>query len=844
MAFPKSVLAAALFSLFIFQNVQAQFVVPDPALVTKFQFFVPDAMNGNVLDTTHADVLNLAVLPICCAGITDLSGVEFFTGLVELRANNNSVVNINELPPNLEDLDLRLNQLTSLPPLPNTLEDLDCSVNAITSLPTLPASLKELNCTSNQIGSLPALPQALNSLYCSINPLTSLPSLPASLTRLGCVANSLTVLPTLPPALFSMDCSSNDLTSLPAFPTTLHYVVCGNNDLSVLPALSPGMVSLDCRSNPSLVVTTIPASLRVFWCDDINITALPPLPNGLESLSCKELGLTALPTLPDSLRTLYCEHNQLAALPTLPQFLDRFHCDNNQLTVLPNIPSTMVQMTCTNNDLTCLPALPNVLYRLKCTGNSLSCLPNMPLNLDLAWSELGFPLELCNVNTAPCPIMQEVVTGKVFNDANGNGVLDAGELPFTNAVVEGTPGNYLTAPASNGEYVLPITNGTFTVDGRDVLYHTRTTAPANITLGVLQIDSLNDIGYQAIPGVYDLVVEFYASAARPGFDNNLHVQVRNVGTEATTASIDLLFDIDQNWVNSTEVPATLTPSEANWSPVMQPGDVWNATITMNTPVGTALGTALDLSFTATPAATDTTPANNSITRSDVVVGSFDPNDKTAYPAAMTPLQVQNGAFIEYTIRFQNTGTYPAERVVITDTLSNDLLWNTMEYRSASHANTWYINDGVLHFIFDPIFLPDSVSDEPNSHGFVKFVIKPVSTLLNGAQIENIANIYFDFNEPVITDPALFEVDESLGMEVLEGIGFRIYPNPASDQLIIELPNSEGLISIHSIDGRKVLEQQVAGSQTALEVSGLVDGMYLISFTQRDGKRVTQRFVKR
>ncbi|MBP6311646.1 MAG: T9SS type A sorting domain-containing protein [Flavobacteriales bacterium] len=843
MSMLKAAFATCILSILSLHQAVAQFVVPDAALVTKLQFFVPAAMNGNVLDTTHTDVLNLAVLPICCAGIVDLSGVEYFTGLVELRANNNALTTLNELPPNLQILDLRINNLTSLPTLPNTLEDLDCSINAITSLPDLPQGLIELNCTSNQIDSLPTLPPVLDALYCSINPLHQLPTLPSTLRRLGCASDSLTALPTLPPAIWTIECSSNQLTALPAFPATLEYLMCINNDLSVLPTLPTGMVSLDCRENPALVLPLLPPALRVLWCDEINITALPPLPNTIESLSCGYLNLTSLPALPDSLNFLNCAHNQLTSLPTLPNNMDRIYCDNNALGSIPALPSSMNWLTCANNALSCLPTLPNGMAKLKTTGNNLNCLPNIPTALDTAWSELGFPLVVCDVVTGPCAIMQEAISGMVFNDANGNGSMDAGEVPFLNATVEATPGNYLTAPDANGNYVLPVDVGTFTLDGQDVLYHNRTTAASTITLSTLQIDSLNNIGYQEIPGVYDLVVQFHPGQARPGFDNNLHLSVRNIGTEATMADVNLTFDGDQSWNSSTIAPATLTAADATWSIMMMPGDEWDVVVTLTTPIGTALGTPLDHLFSALPTAADTTPADNSSAYTGVVVGSFDPNDKTASPAEMSPVQIQNGAYIEYTIRFQNTGTYPAERVVITDTLSSDLQWHTMEYLSGSHTNTWYMNEGLLVFVFDPIFLPDSVSDEPNSHGFVKFRIKPETTLQDGEQIENTANIYFDFNEPVITEPCIFSVDVNTGIATTETDGFSIYPNPASQEVNVFLDEPDAMLTLQALDGRLLHNERVTNDRTTLDISGLVQGMYLISITKVNGERVSHRFVK-
>ncbi len=190
-----------------------------------------------------------------------------------------------------------------------------------------------------------------------------------------------------------------------------------------------------------------------------------------------------------------------------------------------------------------------------------------------------------------------------------------------------------------------------------------------------------------------------------------------------------------------------------------------------------------------------------------MVGAFDPNDKQVVPEAMTPEQVQAGKKLEYTIRFQNTGTFPAERVIITDTLSTDLLWNTMDLVSSSHATEWYIQQGVLHFVMDPIYLPDSTSDEPNSHGYVKFRMAPRSSLLAGAQIENIANIYFDFNEPVITAPAVFTVDLTSGIASIDENGFHFYPNPADDLLTVLVDAPGALLELRSVDGRLVKAQR-------------------------------------
>src|SRR5690606_8518432 len=102
-------------------------------------------------------------------------------------------------------------------------------------------------------------------------------------------------------------------------------------------------------------------------------------------------------------------------------------------------------------------------------------------------------------------------------------------------------------------------------------------------------------------------------------------------------------------------------------------------------------------------------------------------------------------WIDYTIRFQNTGTDTAFNVLITDTLPAYLDPGSFVVGAASHNFTWELRDaGTLKFSFPDILLPDSNANEAASHGFVSFRIKPREPVLPGTMIENFANIYFDF----------------------------------------------------------------------------------------------------
>ena len=331
-----------------------------------------------------------------------------------------------------------------------------------------------------------------------------------------------------------------------------------------------------------------------------------------------------------------------------------------------------------------------------------------------------------------------------------------------NGVAEAQPGNYLAGMDINGMYALPVAPGSYTVQGQPVLYHTITTAPHAITIAANQIDPLNHIGYQIIPGIHDLVVDINAAPARPGFNNNVYLSVQNIGTEPTTATIALNFDADQSFVGSSIATSSRPEASVQWTVPLASGSSWSATVTVNTSASVPLGTAILHTLSATPSSPDFAPADNTENLNAVVVGSYDPNDKLASPGSMSPAQVTAGHAIEYTIRFQNTGTYQAERVEITDQLSASLQWNTLEYVSSSHSNFWYLSNGQLHVVFENIDLPHSAANEPNSHGFVKFRITPANSLVVGNTISNTANIFFDFNPPIITDPVVVPIVPETG----------------------------------------------------------------------------------
>lgn len=810
-----------------------QYTIWDAEFRQELNQIVPDAMNGIFLDTLHPDVLNLTSMDISGGIIYDLDGIQFFTSLEDLDCSSNVIGVINELPNKIKSLNLSNNHLSILPPLPDSLETLNLYDNTLYQIPPLPSTLMHLECGDNFLDSLPTLPIHLNYLGCHRNYLSSLPELPDSLIQLTCTQNELDSLPPLPSTLDILHCSDNLMYSLPALPQKMTYLSCGGINLTALPDLPDSLIELTITEG--LITSLPPLSPNLYRLDIENtlLELLPPLPIGLGILGCAQNELSALPILPQSIHSIYCMQNNLTAVPTLPPLLTYLNCSENQITSLPELLN-LTTLRCSYNQIDCLPRIPETLNTLYCSNNNIVCLPNIPDGFTPNSIQLGFDPLICNITTTSCPLYQETINGLVFIDADSNGVKDPGELPFTLAHAMIEPGNHSAGTDSMGRFAIPVDTGTFVLEGQDILYRIKTTVPDTITLGALEVDTGNYIGYFPIPGIYDLNVDLSAEPARNGFDNNIWLQVLNIGTESATCEVNYAYDVDQGWISSEVIPDSFAGDTASWNISIEPGETWSNKVVLHTDPAITIGTPIHQAISVLTLQPDSTPENNVDSLNTEVIGSFDPNDKLLEPTSMSPMQVIGGKAIEYTIRFQNTGTYHAERVVITDTLSADLDWSTMQFVSSSHKCTWYLQDGVLHFVHDPIFLPDSTSDEPGSHGYVKFRMNPVNTLMVGAQIENVANIYFDFNEPVITEPAIFSVSIPTEILELERAGFEMYPNPTNGNVQIVSSERIHLIEVLQLDGRIV--HAVSGNSTnvLLDVSALAAGTYLVSVQSQNG----------
>lgn len=247
-----------------------------------------------------------------------------------------------------------------------------------------------------------------------------------------------------------------------------------------------------------------------------------------------------------------------------------------------------------------------------------------------------------------------------------------------------------------------------------------------------------------------------------------------------------------------------------------------------------------------------------------VVSSYDPNDKNVMPAGVhDPHFIQANLLMEYKIRFQNTGNDTALDIYIMDTLSQYLDVTTFQPGASSHPYSWELTGpGVVKFDFPNIMLVDSNTNEPLSHGFVKFRIMQMPGLEEGTRIENEANIFFDFNAPVLTNTAYSTIGKIESWSVpnngvdttTTGIAdyddipmIQVYPNPFSETATVELfdmPATGVTLELYNMMGEQVLTKQSYQPKFQIHSGDLSNGVYLWRVVSEDKVSGTGRLILR
>lgn len=244
---------------------------------------------------------------------------------------------------------------------------------------------------------------------------------------------------------------------------------------------------------------------------------------------------------------------------------------------------------------------------------------------------------------------------------------------------------------------------------------------------------------------------------------------------------------------------------------------------------------------------------NTIQRCDEVRASFDPNDKRGFPLGWHEERfIEPEQSLEYVIRFQNTGNDTAFLVIIRDSLPLQLDPATLRPGVSSHPYLLVIEPGnVLRFMFPDICLPDSTTNEQASHGFVAFTITPSANLPFGTTIQNQADIYFDFNTPIRTQPTFHTIGKPLVVASHQKsaptrLSLLIAPHPVGETARIAIANAPPHTIFHfnlyDTCGRQVRAETFQSNALQFRRYGLPAGLYFFYLFSAEGHWISGRML--
>ncbi|MFN7690359.1 MAG: T9SS type A sorting domain-containing protein, partial [Bacteroidota bacterium] len=157
-------------------------------------------------------------------------------------------------------------------------------------------------------------------------------------------------------------------------------------------------------------------------------------------------------------------------------------------------------------------------------------------------------------------------------------------------------------------------------------------------------------------------------------------------------------------------------------------------------------------------------------------------------------------------------------------------------------------------VFNNIQLPDSNVNEPASNGFVKFKIQQSANNPLGTVIENKAGIYFDFNEPVITNTTHHLLGEDfIGSNVVSvqqqkhTVPFmvKVFPNPSGDDVYFEVHSTlSGNYQLELIDalGSQVMMRNLSNFKTTINKGSLPAGVYFYRIGNAQGNSTYGKLI--
>ncbi|MCZ8090153.1 T9SS type A sorting domain-containing protein [Flavobacterium sp.] len=443
------------------------------------------------------------------------------------------------------------------------------------------------------------------------------------------------------------------------------------------------------------------------------------------------------------------------------------------------------------------------------------------------------------------------ISGTVTYDF-GNDGCDATDITrFTKVVINDGTEEGASFTNQSGQYQFFTQAGNFTLSTEIENPSFFNVTPAQSTVTFLLVDESEEVVNFCITpnGVHpDLeVVIAPVFPARPGFQATYKIVYRNKGNQVLSQQYGVNFFYNQQimtFVSATVTPETQGPGGMNWSYTnLMPFEERSIEVTMliNAPTDATnpvnIGDVLTFTSVISPQANDENVIDNTFIFNQTVVGAYDPNDITCIEGeTVSPTLI--GEELHYLIRFENTGNFYAENVVVAmDINPDDYDVSSLKVLSSSHNVNARVIGNKVEFFFNGIFL------DTGGHGNVLLVMKSNAALSEGDLVMSKANIYFDYNFPIITNDAVtvfqtlsnpdFEIDKSV----------KIYPNPTNSLVNISGDFNIKSIQLFDVQGRLLQTTLLNDTIATLDLTPKAKGLYFIKVISEAGIKV-EKLIKK
>jgi hypothetical protein len=133
-------------------------------------------------------------------------------------------------------------------------------------------------------------------------------------------------------------------------------------------------------------------------------------------------------------------------------------------------------------------------------------------------------------------------------------------------------------------------------------------------------------------------------------------------------------------------------------------------------------------------------------------------------------------------------------------------------------------------------------------------LSPTITISDGAGINPATGVAWDFTNPVTytvtaedqstQDWVVTVTVSATGIEEGAFAGFRVYPNPFTDEIKFEGLDRKFNVKIFSQSGQLMLDREITTQNNRLDASGLQSGLYMMVITNEKGNQLTQKIFRK